>query len=218
MMNNTRIFNRENSILNHYIAELRDVNIQTDRLRFRRNIERIGECLAYEISKELTYNSIEVNTPLGVANESLLTHQPVVASVLRAGLPLHLGIINYFDKAENAFVSAYREERPDGTLAFHIDYNACPNLEGKVLVMADPMLATGNSMWLAYKALLEHGTPSKIHIAAVIASEVGLAFIQDKFPANTQIWIGAVDPELNAMSYIVPGLGDAGDLCFGEKE
>ena len=210
-----RILNRENSILNQFVAELRDVNIQNDRMRFRRNIERIGEVLAYEISKTLNHSLQSVTTPLGKAQESLFDDQPVVASVLRAGLPLHLGLTNYFDKAGNAFVSAYREEKPDGSLAFHIEYNACPSLEGKTLILADPMLATGNSMWLAYEALLSHGIPSTVHIAAVIGSQQGLDFIKEKFPEGTDIWIGAVDPGLNDMSYIVPGLGDAGDLCFG---
>lgn len=213
-----RIFNRENSLFNHFLAELRDIEVQGDSLRFRRNIERIGEVLAYEISKSLKFNSESVKTPLGMANENLITAQPVVASVLRAGLPLHLGILNYFDKAENAFVSAYREEKSDGSLDFHIEYNACPNLDGKTLIIADPMLATGNSMWLAYQALLAHGNPKQVHIAAVIGSEAGVDFVREKFPQGTQIWIGAVDPDLNEMSYIVPGLGDAGDLCFGEKE
>lgn len=218
MGSNTRIFNQENSLLNHYVAELRDIKVQGDRMRFRRNIERIGQILGYELSKELSYHPFSIQTPLGTVEENLMQQQPVVASVLRAGLPLHIGLLNYFDRAENAFVSAYREEKEDGSLAFHIEYNACPSLEGKTLILADPMLATGNSMWLAYQALLNHGTPSNIHIVSVIGSEQGLEFVQNKFPTNTSFWVAAVDPELNAMSYIVPGLGDAGDLCFGEKE
>ena len=213
-----RILNREKSVLNQFVAELRDVDIQKDQMRFRANIERIGEVLAYEISKEFDYEQIPVRTPLGVANEALFSNQPVIASVLRAGLPLHLGLMSFFDKSENAFVSAYREEKADGSLSFHVEYNACPPLDGKTLVLADPMLATGNSMWLAYQALLQHGTPSKVYIAAVIASEEGVEFVASKFPKGTKIWIAAVDEKLNDQSYIVPGLGDAGDLCFGEKE
>ena len=212
------VLNEHNSIFNVFLSEIRDVVIQQDPLRFRSNIERMGEVLAYEISKSLEYKSKSIQTPLGIANENLIQGQPVVASVLRAGLPLHLGITSLFDRAENAFVSAYRIEKPGGQLEFKIEYNACPSLEGKTLILADPMLATGNSMWLAYEALLPHGIPKHIHIAAVIGSQQGVDFIKDKFPKNTSLYIGAIDPELNEQSYIIPGLGDAGDLCFGEKE
>ncbi|MBD81279.1 MAG: uracil phosphoribosyltransferase [Crocinitomicaceae bacterium] len=212
------VLNTQNSIFNVFLSEIRDDTIQKDPLRFRNNIERLGEVLAYEISKSFNYNSVAVQTPLGIAHENLPDSQPVVASVLRAGLPLHLGITRFFDRAENAFVSAYRIEKPGGQLEFKIEYNACPNLEGKTLILADPMLATGNSMWLAYEALLPHGIPKEVHIAAVIGSQQGVDFVKDKFPENTSLYIGAVDPELNELSYIIPGLGDAGDLCFGEKE
>jgi len=212
------VINSQNSIFNVFLAEIRDVVIQKDPLRFRSNIERMGEVLAYEISKSLDYSSTSVQTPLGIANENVPNDQPVVASLLRAGLPLHLGITRFFDRSENAFVSAYRIEKPGGQLEFKIEYNACPNLDGKVLILADPMLATGNSMWLAYEALLPHGTPKEIHIASVIGSQQGVDFIKAKFPKNTSLYIGAIDPDLNEQSYIIPGLGDAGDLCFGEKE
>lgn len=213
-----KVFNKKNSIYNTFLAELRDKSIQKDPMRFRRNIERMGEIMAYEISKSFHYDAKPVETPLGVANESLPVEQPVVASVLRAGLPLHIGFTNYFDRSENAFVSAYRIEKPDGQLEFKIEYNACPNIDGKTLILVDPMLATGNSMWLAYQALLPHGTPSQIHIAAIIGSQQGVDFVDEKFPPNTNLWIGAVDSILNEQSYIVPGLGDAGDLCYGLKE
>ena len=212
------VLNTQNSIFNVFLSEIRDEVIQKDPLRFRSNIERMGEVLAYEISKSLIYQSSVIQTPLGTANENVPMNQPVVASVLRAGLPLHLGITRFFDRSENAFVSAYRIEKPGGQLEFKIEYNACPNLEGKTLILADPMLATGNSMWLAYEALLPHGTPKQVHIAVVIGSQQGVDFVKEKFPKNTSLYIGAIDPELNSQSYIIPGLGDAGDLCFGEKE
>lgn len=213
-----KVFNKQNSIYNTFLAELRDKSIQKDPLRFRRNIERMGEVMAYEISKSFDYNTKPIETPLGTAHESLMDNQPVVASVLRAGLPLHIGFTNFFDRSENAFVSAYRIEKPNGELEFKIEYNACPNLEGKTLILVDPMLATGNSMWLAYQALLPHGKPKHIHVAAIIGSQAGVDFVEDKFPSNTSLWIGAVDAVLNEQSYIVPGLGDAGDLCYGQKE
>lgn len=211
------VLNKSASVFNVFLAELRNVNIQTDPLRFRTNIERMGEVIAYELSKSLTYSATEITTPLGTATETLPVEQPVVASVLRAGLPLHLGITRFFDRSENAFVSAFRIENADGSLDFKVEYNASPNLDGKVLILADPMLATGNSMYLAYKALLQHGTPSKVIIASVIGCPEGVSFLEDKFPENTELWIGAVDKGLNEQSYIVPGLGDAGDLAFGVK-
>ena len=198
--------NRNNSILNQYLAEIRDVNIQGDSLRFRRNIERIGEIMAYEISRDLSYQPLEIQTPLAMATENVPAIQPVIATILRAGLPLHRGFINYFDRAENAFVSAYRKYIDADNFDIHIEYIASPRLDGKTLILVDPMLATGGSM--------EH-----IHIASVIASRQAVEHVQKVFPQDkTTVWCAAVDPELNAHSYIVPGLGDAGDLCYGEKE
>ncbi len=207
----------QNSIFNQFIAEIRDVDIQQDSMRFRRNIERIGEILAYELSKDLDYYEQEVFTPLGIAKENLIKEQPVVASILRAGLPLHNGILNLFDQAENAFISAYRKEHKDGSFEVHVDYLASPDIEDKVLILADPMLATGRSMELVYKAMLQKGTPKQIHVVSVIASKLGIEHIKTRLPKNTKIWVGAIDDELTAQSYIVPGLGDAGDLAFGQK-
>ena len=212
-------FNESNSILNQYVAEIRDVNIQQDRMRFRRNIERIGEIMAYEISKTLHYTTLQVKTPLGTAATNVPDNQIVLATILRAGLPYHQGFLNYFDQAENAFVSAYRKYK--GTLKFdiHIEYIASPSIEGKTLILVDPMLATGGSMELSYRAMLTKGTPAEIHIASVIASEQALSYISDIFSnTNTTIWCAGIDPELSEHSYIIPGLGDAGDLAFGEKE
>lgn len=210
---------RNHTVLNQYIAEIRDVRIQGDSLRFRRNIERIGEIMAYEISKDFTYKDIEIQTPLAVAHESVPAERPVIATILRAGLPLHRGFINYFDRAENAFVSAYRKYIDEAHFDIHIEYIASPRLDGKTLIIVDPMLATGGSMELAYEALLTKGEPAHIHVASVIASTQAVEHLQTVFPENkTTIWCAAIDPELNAHSYIVPGLGDAGDLCYGEKE
>ena len=207
------------SILNQYIAEIRDIHVQTDSLRFRRNIERIGEIMAYELSKDLPYETISIETPLATACEQVPAVRPVIATILRAGLPLHRGFINYFDKAENAFVSAYRKYIDEDHFDIHIEYIASPRLDGKTLIIVDPMLATGGSMELAYKALLTKGEPACIHIASVIASEQAIGHIKETFPEDkTTVWCAAIDPRLNAHSYIVPGLGDAGDLCYGEKE
>ena len=208
---------QQNSIFNQFILELRDINIQKDSLRFRRNIERIGEIMAYEISKHLTYKSTEVTTPLGIANINTITEQPVLASILRAGLPLHIGILNYFDSAPNAFISAYRKHHKDGTFDIQIEYLASPDLTGKDLIICDPMLATGQSMVLTYQALLKRGTPRHAHIVSVIASNEGVDYAKKHLPTNTTIWVGAIDQELTAQSYIVPGLGDAGDLAYGQK-
>jgi len=211
--------NQSNTILNRYLAEIRDIHIQKDSLRFRRNIERIGEIMAYEISRELPYHPLEVQTPLALATENVPAIQPVVATILRAGLPLHQGFINYFDQAENAFVSAFRKYIDEDHFDIHIEYIASPRLDGKTLIITDPMLATGGSMELAYKALLTKGEPAHIHVASIIASRQAVEHVKKTFPADkTTIWCAAVDPELNAHSYIVPGLGDAGDLCYGEKE
>ena len=210
----------ENSILNQYMAELRDCQIQKDSMRFRRNLERIGEIFAYEISKQLDFVTTEVQTPLGVAQVPQLAAQPVIASVLRAGLPIHYGFLNVFDKAENAFISACRKYEKDGC-TFHINFDhiAGPSTDGKTLILVDPMQASGSSMVLAYQALLKKGTPRHTHIVSVISSREGLDFLQRNTAGQpVTIWTGAIDDELTAKSYIVPGLGDAGDLCFGEKE
>ncbi len=208
-----------NSILNHFIAEIRDVTIHSDSLRFRKNIERIGEILSYEISKTLDYSVHQVKTPLGVADVPLYAEKVVLSPVLRAGLPLHQGFLQFFDKAENAFVSASRQYNDDHTtFEIVVEYLSSPSIEGKTLIIIDPMLATGASLDLAYKALLKRGEPAKIHIACAIASLPGVNEIKKIFPKDkTTMWVGAIDPELNARSYIVPGLGDAGDLAYGSK-
>lgn len=213
-------FSEKNSLLNSYIREIRDVTIQGDRLRFRRNLERIGEIMAYEISKTLAYKRIRVNTPLDVAEVNVPNEEVVIATILRAGIPFHHGMLNYFDDAGNAFVSAYRKYKETGHQSFdiHIEYIASPSIEGKTLIMTDPMLATGTSMELTYKALLTKGTPRRIHIATVIASQQAIDYCKQNFPdEKTTIWAAVVDPELDDSSYIVPGIGDAGDLAYGEK-
>jgi len=204
------------TIGNQFLAELRDVNVQQDRLRFRRNMERIGELLAYELSKKLAYEEKEVETPLGVANILVPNQRLVLATILRAGLPLHQGLLNCFDKADNAFVSAYRRNHKDGSFEIEIEYISCPDLDGCVLIVSDPMLATGASMDLATRELLNHGEPQAIHFVTAIASTQGLEHVERVFP-DANIWVGAVDEELTAKSYIVPGLGDAGDLGYGPK-
>ena len=213
-------FAETNSVINQYVAEIRDVDIQKERLRFRRNVERIGELMAYEMSKELTYSVKQVQTPLGVAQVSTPDDELVVATVFRAGLPLHQGFLNVFDRAGNAFVSAYRyyKDKECRELDVHIEYIASPNLTGKTLLLVDPMLATGESMELAWKAFLSKGTPKRLLIASVIASRQGVEHLQQVFPNDdVALWCAAIDPELNERSYIVPGLGDAGDLAYGEK-
>jgi uracil phosphoribosyltransferase len=207
----------KNSIIHQFIGELRNVDIQGDSMRFRRNLERIGEIFAYEISKTLAYVQQDITTPLGIANMPQLEHQPVIATILRAGLPVHQGLLNYFDRAENAFVSAYRKHHKDNSFEIKIEYLSSPELDNKTLIICDPMLATGQSMYLAYKALLKMGTPKHIHIIGLIASAEGVNYVKANFPENTTIWLGAVDDELTAKSYIVPGLGDAGDLAYGKK-
>lgn len=212
-------FSKSNSVLNRFVAELRDVEIQKDPLRFRRNIERIGEIMAYEISKDFDYAVQEVQTPLGIASTSLPTNQVVISTILRAGLPFHQGFLNCFDRSENAFVSAYRKYTSADNFDIHVEYLASPRIDGKTLVITDPMLATGGSMELSYKAMLTKGEPAEIHVASVIASRKAVEYIASVFPAEkTTIWVAAIDEELNDHAYIVPGLGDAGDLCYGEKE
>jgi len=208
---------KNNSLLNHWVAELRDVHVQNDRMRFRRNIERIGEVAAYELSKTLQYKSVEVTTPLGIALTQLLSEQPVLATILRAGLPLHQGMLNYFDKADNAFISAYRKHHPDGSFEISLEYLSCPNLNGRVLILCDPMLATGASLLETIQAIQKTYTPAQIHIVVTIASQKGIEHVEKELGADTPIWCAAIDPVLNDKSYIVPGLGDAGDLAFGTK-
>lgn len=213
-------FAAQNSVLNNFMKELRDVEIQKDSMRFRRNIERIGEVMAYEISRDLAYTTENVRTPLGVSPTNVVADQVVVACIMRAALPFHYGMLNYFDKAENAFISAYRKFTDENHSEFrvHVEYLASPSIEGKTLILCDPMLATGGSMELAFEALKSRGMPAKIHIASVIASRQAVEHIRQVFPdAETTVWIAAIDAELNEHSYIVPGLGDAGDLCFGQK-
>lgn len=207
-----------NSILNTFISELRDNKIQKDALRFRRNIERVGEILGYELSKSLSYSGIYIETPLGKKKVQLSYNDLVLCSILRAGLPLHQGLLNYFDNAENAFISAYRKhEKNSDDFEIVVEYFAAPTIENKTLLLADPMLATGQSLVAVYEAIKKQGTPKEIHIIAVIGAKEGVEFVQKNFPENTHLWIAAIDDELNDKGYIVPGLGDAGDLAFGKK-
>ena len=210
-------FSKSNSVVNKFIAEMRDVNIQNDRLRFRTNIQRIGEIIAYEISRELAYEQQDVTTPLGIAEVSVPNETIVAATILRAGLPLQQGFLNIFDDAETAFVSAYRKYDEDYNFDIHVEYVASPSLDGKVLVLCDPMLATGGSMQLAYEALLTKGTPSKLHVISVIASREALNYLEGNLPEDATVWVAAVDEFLDQHKFIVPGLGDAGDLAFGQK-
>ena len=208
-----------NSILNKFVAELRDVDIQKDSLRFRRNVERIGEIMAYEISKEFHYSTKDIQSPLGIAPMNTPDDQIVISTILRAGLPFHQGFLRYLDNAENAFVSAYRKYKDRLNFDIHIEYIASPRLTGKTLIISDPMLATGSSMELAYEALLTKGVPGHVHVASIISSKQALEYLQKKMPDDkTTIWIAALDNDLDDHSYIVPGLGHAGDLAFGEKE
>lgn len=213
------ILSHQNTVLNKFVAQIRDKRIQQDSMRFRRNMERIGEITAYEISKEFAYTPRTVETPLGEATVCGIDDRIVVATILRAGLPYHQGFLNYFDDAENAFVSAYRKSTKDGKFTVKVEYISCGSLEGKTLLLVDPMLATGSSLVLAYNALCERGgVPAHTHVAAVIASEQGIDYVQKNMPRqSTTIWAAAVDEELTSRSYIVPGIGDAGDLAYGEK-
>ena len=213
------ILNRQNTVLNKFIAQIRDKEVQKDSMRFRRNLERIGEITAYEISKTLGYAPRTVETPLGEAVVQTIDDRIVVATILRAGLPYHQGFLNYFDDAQNAFGSAYRKSTKDGKFTVKVEYISCGDLEGKTLLLVDPMLATGSSLVLAYQALCERGgVPAHTHVAAVIASEQGIDYVQRNMPKQTTtVWAAAVDEELTSRSYIVPGIGDAGDLAFGEK-
>lgn len=208
-----------NSIMQQFLSELRDVNVQKDSMRFRKNIERIGEIMAYEVSKTFTYENLDVQTPLAVATMPLPQNKVVLATIFRAGLPLHQGFFNYFDKAENAFISAYRRYKDEATHEIEIvrEYVAAPQMEGKTLIMVDPMLATGGSMQAGYEALLSHGTPAVKHFCCVMATQKAIDFLQTVLPEDATLWCAVIDPILNDKKYIVPGLGDAGDLCFGEK-
>lgn len=213
-------FDQHPSLVSRYMLELRDVGIQRDPMRFRSNLERIGQIMAYEISKRLDYKETEVQTPLGACVCKEPADRVVLATILRAGLPFHHGFLSYFDLAENAFVSAYRRYREKGdSFDIVVEYMATPSIEGKTLVIVDPMLATGSSMEMAYEALLQKGTPASIHVASVIASRQGVEYVMRHFPEErTTVWCGAIDAEINQHSYIVPGLGDAGDLAYGVKE
>ncbi len=206
----------EHSLVSNFLSELRDVEIQEDRLRFRRNLEKIGEICAYEISKKLSWVEKEVTTPLGISVCKVLDKQPVLATILRAGLAMHNGLLNYFDKADNAFISAYRKHRPDGTFEISLDYISCPEMENRVVIISDPMLATGSSLVKTMQFIREEGNPSEIHIVCALACTVGIEYVLRAEP-KAVIWCGDIDDELTAKGYIVPGLGDAGDLAYGVK-
>jgi len=208
----------KDSLVSRYMMELRDVNVHGDMMRFRHNLERIGEIMAYEISKTLEFRTEKIMTPLAPCECRTVDDNVVLATIFRAGLPFHRGFLNYFDNAENAFVSAYRKYREKENFDVFIEYIASPNLDGKTVILCDPMLATGTSMELSYRALLTKGNPAHIHVASVIASEVAVDYVKKTFPdEKTTVWCGAIDPVINEHSYIVPGLGDAGDLAYGEK-
>lgn len=208
----------KNSVLNHFLAEIRNVNVQNDSMRFRRNIERIGEIMSYEMSKILNYKNIEIQTPLGIKNTTEIEDKLVLCSILRAGLPLHLGFLNYFDKAENGFVSAYRYHKNDDIFfEIKVEYQAVPNIENKNLFLIDPMLATGQSMVAVYQKLMEKGNPKETHIAVIIAAPEGIEYLKNNLPDSCHLWVATLDEKLNEKNYIIPGLGDAGDLAYGNK-
>ena len=212
-------FAEYNSLMSQYMRELRDVNVQHDMMRFRRNLERMGEIMAFEISRTLAYRKEKISTPLAETECEVIADKIVLGTIFRAGVPFHQGFLNFFDTAENAFVSAYRKYKEKENFDVCIEYLASPNLEDKIVVIADPMLATGASMELSYRALLTKGTPRHIHVASVIASQRAIDYVSETFPKDrTTIWVGAVDEHINDHSYIVPGLGDAGDLAYGVKE
>lgn len=212
------ILGNTSSIFNEFLVELRSAEIQKDSMRFRRNMERIGEIFAYEISKTFDYINQDVITPLGAVAAPKLKEHPVLATILRAGLPLHRGMLNYFDKSENAFISAYRKHHKNNTFDIQIEYVSSPLLQNKILILSDPMLATGKSMVLSYRALIKRGTPKHTHIVSIIGCTQGVEYLESNLPDNVTLWVGAVDEELTAQAYIVPGLGDAGDLAYGVKE
>ncbi len=207
-----------NSVLNHFLSEIRNVDIQKDSMRFRRNIERIGEIMSYELSKNLDYNPITITTPLGKKDTSEIANQLVLCSILRAGLALHQGFLNYFDQAENGFISAYRTQATaEKESEIFVEYQAIPVINDKILLLVDPMLATGQSMVAVFNKLLERGTPKEIHLAVVVAAPQGIEFLKEHIPANCHLWIATVDEGLDKKNYIIPGLGDAGDLAYGSK-
>ncbi|MFP4289308.1 MAG: uracil phosphoribosyltransferase [Bacteroidales bacterium] len=212
------IFEKQDSLVSQYISEVRDVEVQKDSMRFRRNMERLGQIFAYEISKKLQWKKTMVTTSLGEAQCKVIKEQPVIATILRAGLPMHQGMLGYFDSAENAFVSAYRKHHKNGKFTIQIEYTSCPELDDKVLILNDPMLATGSSMVLTYKELTENGKPAHTHLVSILASVQGVEYVKKNLPSGSfTLWVGAVDDELTAKAYIVPGLGDAGDLAYGNK-
>lgn len=208
---------KSNSLINQFVSELRNVEVQHDRMRFRRNLERIGEIIAYEISKLLPYHEVEIVTPLGSAVMQVPTEQPVLGTILRAGLPLHQGFLNYYDHADNSFISAYRKHHKDGSFEIALEYVSSASLENRTLILCDPMLATGSSIVMTYKAMLEKGIPRHTHLVCAIASSQGIEHVKSHLSENVTVWAAAIDDELTAQSYIVPGLGDAGDLAYGEK-
>jgi len=209
---------KKNSVLNHFLGQIRDINIHNDSMRFRRNIERIGEIMAYELSKELHYSDVEIQTPLGTKKTTKINDQLVLCSILRAGLPMHQGFLNYFDSAENGFISAFRyHPNNDDYFEIKVDYQAVADINNKNVLLLDPMLATGQSIVAVFNKLIEKGTPKQIHIAVVIATPEGIAHLENHLPENCHLWIAALDDNLNEHNYIVPGLGDAGDLAYGKK-
>ncbi len=215
---NIHYISENNSILNHFLTQIRDVNIQKDSMRFRTNIERIGEIMAYELSKTLAYKNISVQTPLGIKNTTTIAENVVLCSILRAGLALHTGFMRFFDDAENGFVSAYRHHpNDDAEFEILVEYQAAPSFEGKNLILIDPMLATGQSLIAVFNKLMTEQTPKEIHIAVVIAAPEGIKFLEDHLPENCHLWVAALDEKLNEKNYIIPGLGDAGDLAYGDK-
>lgn len=215
---NIHYLSEKNSVLNHFLGQIRNVNVQNDSMRFRRNIERIGEIMAYEMSQSFQYNNVEITTPLGVKKTTEIADQLVVCSILRAGLTLHHGFLNYFDNAENGFISAYRHHpNNDDFFDILVEYQAIPDITGKNVLLVDPMLATGQSLVAVFKRLLERGTPKEIHVAVVIAAPEGISYVKEHLPDSCHLWVACLDEKLNDKNYIVPGLGDAGDLAYGNK-
>jgi uracil phosphoribosyltransferase len=206
----------QHSLVSNWVSELRDSGIQHDRMRFRRNLERIAEVTGYEISKKMAWHEKEVTTPLGISTCKVLTEQPVLATILRAGLAMHTGLLNYFDKGDNAFISAYRKHNPDGSFDIHMEYMSCPEIEDRIIIISDPMIATGSSLVKSIEFLKNEGTIKELHIVCAIACTVGIEYVSRAYPSAT-IWCGDIDDEITAKGYIVPGLGDAGDLAFGAK-
>ncbi len=216
-MKSAIVLGEKNSIFNQFISEIRNINIQKDRMRFRRNCERMGEIFAYEISKKLNYKVNKINTPLGISEIPLSTDNVVLTTILRAGLPFHIGFLNYFDTAENGFISAYRKATSNTDFTIESEYLACPSIENKIVILSDPMLASGASIVSALEVLKKRGNAKHIHVVVLISSKKGADYVLENIPKNTTLWVGAIDPELNEKAYIVPGLGDAGDLAYGIK-